>query len=92
MTEPDDQESADFLFFSQEYSQAREALEAIRNQASTLVAMGNGDELNVFIDQFISMARATGAEAESRDLSHFREWFSELITRAEQLRELLHQD
>ncbi|MEO8217394.1 MAG: hypothetical protein ABI718_09970 [Acidobacteriota bacterium] len=86
MNGSDDQESADFLFFSREYSQAQEALEALRNQASTLVVMGNGEELNIFIDQFVSMARATAAEADARDLSHFEEWFSELIRKAEELR------
>ncbi len=92
MNGSDNRQSEDFLFFSREYSQARDTLEALRNQASTLVAMGNGQELSTFIDQFVSMARATAAEAKARELSHFQEWFAELIRKAEELREVLQED
>jgi hypothetical protein len=77
---------ANFAYFSAEYAQALQALTAIENQSSTLLLLGNTDDLRTFIDQFISMATRVKAEAEDRNEPNFAEWFAELVTRAEALR------
>jgi hypothetical protein len=77
---------ASFDYFSAEYAQALQALTAIENQSSTLLLLGNGDDLRTFIDQFIAMATRVKAEAEERDEPNFAEWFAELIAKAEALR------
>jgi prephenate dehydrogenase len=77
---------ADFAYFSAEYAQALQALTAIENQTSTLLLLGNTDDLRGFIDQFIAMATRVKAEAEDRDEPNFAEWFEELIRKAETLR------
>lgn len=77
---------ADFAYFSAEYAQALQALTAIENQSSTLLLLGNLDELRTFIDQFIAMASRVKAEAEDRNEPNFAEWFTELIEKAEALR------
>lgn len=81
-----DDPRADFAYFSAEYAQALQALTAIENQSSTLLLLGNVDELRTFIDQFIAMASRVKAEAADRNEPNFAEWFAELITKAEALR------
>ena len=81
-----DDPRADFAYFSAEYAQALQALTAIENQSSTLLLLGNGDDLRTFIDQFIAMATRVKAEADDRQEPDFAEWFGELIARAEALR------
>ncbi len=76
---------ANFAYFSSEYSQALQALTALENQSSTLMLLGNIEELRTFIDQFIAMASRVKAEAVERDEPNFAEWFQELIERAEEL-------
>jgi len=80
-----DDSRANFAYFSNEYSQALQALTALENQSSTLLLLGNTEELRTFIDQFIAMATRVKSEAESRDEPNFAEWFQELIERAEEL-------
>jgi hypothetical protein len=75
-----------FEHFSNEYAQALQALTAIENQASTILAFGASGDLRVYVDQFIDMAARTRAEAEDRGETHFVEWFDELLKRAEALR------
>ena len=82
----DDDSRANFAYFSAEYAQALQALTAIENQSSTLLLLGNADDLRTFIDQFIAMAARVKAEAEDREEPNFAEWFEELITKAETLR------
>lgn len=77
---------AHFAYFSGEYAQALQALTAIENQSSTLLLLGNQDELRTFIDQFIDMATRVKGEAEEKNEPNFAEWFEELIGRAEALR------
>ena len=74
-----------FAFFSEEYAQALQALQAIESQASTLMVLGGSDELRDFIAQFLEMARRTKAMAEEAGEIHFVEWFGELIGKAEAL-------
>jgi len=77
---------ANFDYFSNEYAQALQAFKAIEHQATTLVALGGGDDLKTFIDQFIAMASGVKAVADERQEPHFAEWFTELIDKAEALR------
>jgi len=81
-----DDSREDFAYFSAEYAQALQALTAIENQSSTLLLLGNSDDLRTFIDQFLAMASRVKAEAEDRGEPNFAEWFGELIQRAETLR------
>jgi len=81
-----DDPRATFEWLSNEYAQALQALTAIENQSSTLLLLGNTDDLRGFIDQFISMATRVKAEAEDRNEPNFAEWFEELIRKAETLR------
>ena len=81
-----DDSRANFAYFSAEYAQALQALTAIENQSSTLLLLGNTDELRAFIDQFIAMASRVKGEAEEREEPNFAEWFAELIAKAEALR------
>ena len=78
-----------FAFFSKEYAQALQALQAIENQASTLMVLGGSDELRTFIAQFLEMARRTKAMADDAEEAHFAEWFGELIEKAEALQEVV---
>lgn len=78
-----------FAFFSEEYAQALQALQAIESQASTLMVLGNSDELRNFIAQFLEMARRTRAMAAEAGETHFVEWFEELIAKAEALRDVV---
>ena len=78
-----------FAFFSKEYAQALQALQAIENQASTLMVLGGSDELRTFIAQFLEMARRTKAMADDAGEAHFAEWFGELIEKAEALQEVV---
>ncbi|HEY2830594.1 MAG TPA: hypothetical protein VGJ88_10795 [Thermoanaerobaculia bacterium] len=75
-----------FEWLGNEYAQALQALTAIENQASTIVAFGGSDDLRTYIDQFIVMATQTRGVAEEKGEAHFVEWFSELIAKAEALR------
>ena len=77
---------ANFEYFSNEYAQALQALTAIENQASTILAFGGSDDLRIFVDQFIDMASRIKALAEERQEPHFVEWFAELLEKAEALR------
>ena len=75
-----------FEFFSNEYSQALQALQAIENQSSTLMLMGGSDDLRTFVDQFIEMATRVKNQAVERNETNFAEWFRELIEKAEAIR------
>jgi len=86
-----DEPRATFEWLSNEYAQALQALTAIENQASTIVAFGGSEDLRTYIDQFIAMATHTRGLAEEKEEAHFVEWFDELIRKAEGLRnELVH--
>lgn len=78
--------SEDFTYFSNEYAQALQALEAIEKQSSTLLVLGGSDDLRVFVTQFLEMANRVKREAEEKNEPNFAEWFAELIERAENLR------
>jgi len=86
----DDQRSDEsretFAYFSNEYAQALQAFKAIETQSSALMQLGVAGDLRGFIDQFITMASGTKALAEERGETHFADWFSELIRKAETLR------
>jgi hypothetical protein len=86
----DDQRSDEaresFAYFSNEYAQALQAFKAIEAQSPTLMLMGVTDELRGFIEQFIAMASGTKALAEEKGETHFADWFSELIKKAEALK------
>ena len=81
-----------FEWLSNEYAQALQALTAIENQASTIVAFGASDDLRTYVDQFIAMATHTRDIAEEKGEAHFVEWFNELIAKAEALRTELVRD
>jgi hypothetical protein len=86
-----DDPHATFEWLSNEYAQALQALTAIENQASTIMAFGGSEDLRTYVDQFIAMATNTRDVAAEKDESHFVEWFDELIRKAEALRnELVH--
>ena len=87
-----DDPHATFEWLSNEYAQALQALTAIENQASTIVAFGASEDLRTYVDQFIAMATHTRSVAEEHDETHFVEWFSELIRKAEALRTELVRD
>ena len=82
---------ANFDYFSNEYAQALQAFKAIEHQAATLVALGGGDDLRGFIDQFIAMASGVKAVADERNEPHFADWFRELVDKAEALRTAIAQ-
>ena len=87
MSDERSEESRDnFAYFSGEYAQALQALKAIEDQSSTLMLLGNSDDLRTFIDQFIEMASRVRLAAEERNEPNFVEWFNELIKKAETLR------
>jgi hypothetical protein len=75
-----------FNWFSNEYAQALQAFAAIEQQSSTLMLMGQTEQLRGFIDQFITMASSVKAQAIEQEESNFIEWFGELIRKAEALR------
>ena len=75
-----------FEWLSNEYAQALQALTALENQASTIVAFGGTEDLRTYVDQFLAMATHTRTVAEEHDEAHFVEWFDELIGKAEALR------
>ena len=76
----------DFVYFSNEYAQALQALKAIEDQSSTLLLLGGSDDLRTFIDQFIEMASRVKGQAQEKGETHFVEWFDELLQNAEALR------
>jgi hypothetical protein len=76
----------EFEFFSNEYAQALQAFKAIETQAATLMLLGVTDDLRGFVDQFIEMATKTKRLAEEKSQTHFAEWFTELIGKAETLK------
>jgi len=88
MNSPDrqDESQEDFVYLSNEYSQALQALETLRVKGTSLVVLGNQDELANFFNQFVLMAQRSVEEAEKRNAPRFVEWFRELIVNAEQLR------
>ena len=75
-----------FEYFSNEYAQALQALQAIEGQSSTLMLLGSAEDLRTFIEQFIEMATRVKALAEQKNEPNFAEWFGELLERAEKLR------
>ncbi|MBV9496431.1 MAG: hypothetical protein JOZ54_19450 [Acidobacteria bacterium] len=77
--------SDEFSYFSDQYAQALQAFTTIQNQASTLMLMGNNEDLRKFLEQFIAMAVQTKAAAEDKGEANFAEWFGELVTKAETL-------
>ncbi|HEX7422164.1 MAG TPA: hypothetical protein VF505_19945 [Thermoanaerobaculia bacterium] len=81
-----DESRDNFAYFSGEYAQATQALKAIEDQSSTLLLLGNSDDLRTFIDQFLEMASRVRGEAREREEPNFVEWFDELIKKAETLR------
>jgi hypothetical protein len=81
-----DESRDNFAYFSGEYAQATQALKAIEEQSSTLLLLGNSDDLRTFIDQFLEMASRVRGEAHEREEPNFVEWFDELIKKAETLR------
>ena len=83
---PNDDARAAFEYFSNEYAQALQALQAIEKQSSTLLLLGGSDDLRVFVEQFIEMAIRVKGLAEEKNEPNFAEWFGELIERAENLR------
>ena len=87
-----DDPRATFEWLSNEYAQALQALTAIENQASTIVAFGGSEDLRTYVDQFIAMASQTRSLAEEKEETHFVEWFGELIRKAEALRTELVRD
>lgn len=84
--ERSDESRDNFAYFSGEYAQALQALKAIEDQSSTLLLLGNSDDLRTFIDQFIEMASRVRSAAQERNEPNFVEWFHELIKKAETLR------
>jgi hypothetical protein len=86
MTLSEDDARATFEYFSSEYADALQALEAIERQAETLKFMGHEDELRQFVEQFIEMASRTREQALEKKEANFAEWFSELLHRASRLR------
>ena len=78
--------SDDFTYFSNEYAQAIQALQAIEKQSSTLMLLGSSDELRTFVDQFIEMATRVKNLAVEKNETNFAEWFRELIEKAEAIR------
>lgn len=91
MNAPDrqDESQEDFVYLSNEYSQALQALETLRAKGTSLVVLGNQEELSNFFNQFVLMAQRSIAEAEKRNAPRFVEWFLELMENAEQLRSVL---
>lgn len=89
-TSPDDGRSDEaretFEFFSNEYAQALQAFAAIEQQAGTILLLGGSEELLGFIEQFIEMATRTRDLAEERGEQNFRDWFRELVQKAQALR------
>jgi len=81
-----------FEWLSNEYAQALQALTAIENQASTIMAFGGSEDLRTYVDQFIAMAANTRNVAAEKDETHFVEWFDELIRKAAALRVELVRD
>ena len=75
----------DFEFFSNEYSQALQAFEAIKKQASTLMLLGASTDLRQFAEQFIEMAEKTRGLAVEKGETNFAEWFGELADKAREL-------
>lgn len=84
--ERSDQAREDFEYFSAEYAQALQAFKAIENQSTTLLLLGVSEDLRGFVDQFIEMAQKTRKLAEDKGQTHFADWFTELIEKAETLR------
>jgi hypothetical protein len=85
MSDEPDEKSADFEFFSNEYSQALQAFDAIKKQASTLMLLGASGDLKQFAEQFIEMAERTRQLAVDRNETHFADWFGELAENARAL-------
>lgn len=82
----EDPKMADFLSLSREYAEALEALEAIERQAESIVALGGGEQLRGYIDQFLTMARRAGDQARACELPEIAGWFDDLAARAGRMR------
>lgn len=89
MADDRDESRANFIYFSNEYAQALQAIAAIEKQAATIIAFGAPDELRTFIDQFVTMADTTRNLALEKGEANFAEWFRELIEKAEAIRDAL---
>ncbi|MGZ4779483.1 MAG: hypothetical protein ACXV5L_09815 [Thermoanaerobaculia bacterium] len=85
MSDAPGEKSADFEFFSNEYSQALQAYEAIKKQAATLMLLGASGDLRQFGEQFIEMAERVRQLAVERNEANFAEWFGELAENARAL-------
>jgi CRISPR/Cas system CMR subunit Cmr4 (Cas7 group RAMP superfamily) len=77
---------ASFDYFSNEYAQALQAIEAIEKQASTILVLGGQEDLRKFVEQFLEMATRVRAEALEKGETNFAEWFEELVKRGEAVR------
>jgi hypothetical protein len=86
---PEESKRDPIAYYTDQYSQAVQALEAIRLQSETFRAMGSTDDLRQFLDQFIEMASRTAADAHMESLERFAAWFLDLVQRAEQMKALL---
>ncbi|MCA1733250.1 MAG: hypothetical protein LC732_06560 [Acidobacteria bacterium] len=86
---PDDLPMDDFLSLSREYAGALEALAAIEMQAESIVALGGGEQLATYVDQFLAMSRRAGDHARSCELLEMAGWFDDLTARASRLRAAL---
>jgi len=84
-----DESRENFAYFSSEYAQALQALNAIENQSSTLMLLGGSDDLRTFIDQFIEMATRVKILAVEKNEMNFVDWFKELIEKAEAIRSVV---
>ena len=84
-------EDAEFTYYTQQYSQAVQALETIRLQAAKFIALGSRDDLERFLEQFIEMASRTAADANEKDLGRYAEWFMELVHKAEAMQAAVRQ-
>jgi len=89
MSDLPDDPSATFAYFSNEYAQAVQAYQTIEQQASTLLLMGNSDELRHFIAQFVAMASRARDLALTKDELNFADWFGELVEKAAKLSQSL---
>ncbi len=76
----------DFDYFSNEYAQALQAIEAIEKQSSTILVLGGQEDLRKFVETFLEMAKGVHAQAVEKGEANFVEWFAELIKRGEAVR------
>lgn len=84
-------EDAEFAHYTEQYSQAVQALETIRLQAAKFIALGSRGDLDRFLDQFIEMASRTAADAHQKELGKYAEWFLDLVHKAEAMKAAVRQ-